>query len=135
MQTFRRSYYISPGKLNPDALICANDYTAFGAHEYLKTLGLRVPEDVVLTGFDNDHDSQFANPPLTTIELRPSCCNSRYPITLPIAERWVRASIPASLRGFSRSAAHRSSFIGSGETATSRPARFSLVAERQSSSP
>src|SRR5664280_2694331 len=52
----------------PDALICANDYMAYGAREVLQELGLRVPEDVALAGFDNDPDSRFANPPLTTIE-------------------------------------------------------------------
>ena len=61
-------HFFGPGRLNPDALICANDYTAFGAHEQLRSMGLRVPEDVVLTGYDNDQDSQFSNPPLTTIE-------------------------------------------------------------------
>ena len=52
----------------PDAIICANDYMAFGAGEVLQALGLRIPEDVALVGFDNDPDSRFINPPLTTIE-------------------------------------------------------------------
>ncbi len=54
--------------IKPDALVCANDYMAYGASDVLKAMGLRIPEDVVLTGFDNDHDSRVVNPPLTTID-------------------------------------------------------------------
>jgi diguanylate cyclase (GGDEF)-like protein len=54
--------------VKPDALICGNDYMAYGASEVLETLGIRVPDDVALTGVDNDQGARFANPPLTTIE-------------------------------------------------------------------
>src|ERR1035437_9127561 len=60
--------FLFDGNVKPDALICANDYMAYGAHQVLETLGLRVPEDVVLTGVDNDQGARYANPPLTTIE-------------------------------------------------------------------
>ena len=61
-------HFFAEGGPKPDALICANDYMAYGASDVLKALALRIPEDVVLTGFDNDQDSIRANPPLTTIE-------------------------------------------------------------------
>jgi diguanylate cyclase (GGDEF)-like protein len=60
--------FLFGGDVKPDALICANDYMAYGAYQVLETLGLRVPEDVVLTGVDNDPGAIYANPPLTTIE-------------------------------------------------------------------
>jgi diguanylate cyclase (GGDEF)-like protein len=60
--------FLFGGDVKPDALICANDYMAYGAHQVLESLGLRVPEDVVLTGVDNDQGARYANPPLTTIE-------------------------------------------------------------------
>ena len=60
--------FLFEGDIKPDALICANDYMAYGARQVLETLGLRVPEDVVLTGVDNDQGARYANPPLTTIE-------------------------------------------------------------------
>ncbi len=49
------------------ALVCANDQTAFGAMRALREHGLRVPEDVSVTGFDNDLSSDFFTPSLTTV--------------------------------------------------------------------
>lgn len=53
----------------PDALFCASDSIAVGALDALHELGLRVPEDVALVGFDNRHFSQYQRPPLTTVKL------------------------------------------------------------------
>lgn len=36
-----------------DALMCANDYTALGAIYALKELGIDIPDDIVVTGFDD----------------------------------------------------------------------------------
>lgn len=41
------------GKLPFDSIICFEDNMAFGAFTALEKAGLRVPEDVALTGFDN----------------------------------------------------------------------------------
>ena len=40
-------------EFRPTALICVNDITAVGALRELRERGLRVPEDVSVTGFDN----------------------------------------------------------------------------------
>ena len=53
----------------PTALICVNDVMAVGALRELRTRGLRVPEDVSVTGFDNVTLSQFAVPALTTVHI------------------------------------------------------------------
>ena len=37
----------------PTAAVCLNDYTAVGLSERLEYLGLSIPKDVALTGFDN----------------------------------------------------------------------------------
>ena len=37
----------------PDGIVCANDDIAMDAIRFLKTKGLKVPEDVMITGFDN----------------------------------------------------------------------------------
>jgi LacI family transcriptional regulator len=50
------------------ALMCANDQSAFGAMRALREHGLRVPEDVSVTGFDNDPVSAYYAPGLTTIQ-------------------------------------------------------------------
>ncbi|WHI53275.1 LacI family DNA-binding transcriptional regulator [Microbulbifer sp. MLAF003] len=51
----------------PTAIFCMNDEMAIGAVHQVKRMGLRVPEDVSVTGFDNIEFSQFTDPPLTTI--------------------------------------------------------------------
>jgi LacI family transcriptional regulator len=46
---------------------CANDQTAVGVIYALKARGLKVPDDVVVTGFDDITLTRYFNPPLTTI--------------------------------------------------------------------
>ncbi len=55
------------GKL-PDAFVCANDGLALGVCSTLEDLGLRVPEDVLVTGYDALHDGQVYDPALCTVE-------------------------------------------------------------------
>lgn len=52
----------------PEAVVCANDYMAVGLMRTLKTKGLRVPEDVIVTGFDNVPSISLSMPTLTTVE-------------------------------------------------------------------
>lgn len=51
----------------PDAFICANDMMALGVCAGMKSIGYRVPEDVLVTGFDRVKLGQEAQPPLATI--------------------------------------------------------------------
>lgn len=53
----------------PTALICVNDVTAVGALRELRERGLRVPQDVSVTGFDNVKLSEFCYPALTTVHI------------------------------------------------------------------
>lgn len=50
----------------PEAIICANDSMAIGVCSRLKELGIRVPEDIKVTGFDGIEFEQYHNPRLTT---------------------------------------------------------------------
>jgi LacI family repressor for deo operon, udp, cdd, tsx, nupC, and nupG len=50
-----------------DGVFCFNDLLAIGALRALAELGLRVPEDVAIAGFDNNEESAFSLPSLTTI--------------------------------------------------------------------
>lgn len=54
------------------AAVCYNDITAFGALTALGDQGLRAGTDFALVGFDNVLDAAHSNPPLTTIDIRPS---------------------------------------------------------------
>lgn len=53
--------------LHFDAVIAANDEMALGAMEALKERGLRIPDDVVVTGFDDIEDASYSTPALTSV--------------------------------------------------------------------
>jgi LacI family transcriptional regulator len=52
----------------PTAIFAANDLSAMMAMAAAAELGLRVPEDLSLVGFDNVPESALTVPPLTTVE-------------------------------------------------------------------
>lgn len=54
---------------NPTAIICVNDVTAVGALRELRERGIRVPQDISVTGFDNIKPSEFCYPALTTVHI------------------------------------------------------------------
>lgn len=49
------------------ALVAANDQMALGALRALHEVGLRVPQDVAVVGFDDIPEAAFFEPPLTTV--------------------------------------------------------------------
>lgn len=51
----------------PDGLICANDLIALGAMQRLRRAGVRVPEDVAVTGVDDTPFGRVSEPELTTV--------------------------------------------------------------------
>ncbi|MCL8000257.1 LacI family transcriptional regulator [Brucella sp. 21LCYQ03] len=54
----------------PDAIFCGSDEIARGAIDALRNLGLSVPNDVAVVGFDNwEVVSKQTRPPLTTIDM------------------------------------------------------------------
>jgi LacI family transcriptional regulator len=55
------------GPQRPTAVFAANDVTAIATIEVALDLGLRVPEDLSVVGFDNIPESALCNPPLTTV--------------------------------------------------------------------
>ncbi len=54
----------------PTAIFATNDIVAAGAWSKLLELGLRIPRDVSLMGFDDIQMSQYLIPPLTTVAQR-----------------------------------------------------------------
>jgi LacI family transcriptional regulator len=50
-----------------DAIVSANDLMAIGASDALSQVGVRVPEDVSIVGFDDIEDASFCSPALTTV--------------------------------------------------------------------
>jgi DNA-binding LacI/PurR family transcriptional regulator len=49
------------------ALVCGSDLMALGAVRAVRTLGLRVPRDVSVVGYDDSLLVGFTDPPLTTV--------------------------------------------------------------------
>lgn len=50
-----------------DALICATDSMAVGALQYLRSRGIRVPEQILLTGQGDSNISEATTPTITTV--------------------------------------------------------------------
>ncbi|MEL6645677.1 MAG: LacI family DNA-binding transcriptional regulator [Pseudomonadota bacterium] len=53
----------------PTAVLCGNDVLAAGALTQAKAMGLSVPDDVSITGFDDIELAQIVDPPLTTVHV------------------------------------------------------------------
>ena len=51
----------------PTAFLCANDNIAVKMYSICEELGLKIPEDISLIGFDNMSICQWMNPPLTSV--------------------------------------------------------------------
>ena len=81
-----RREYIRPGKFHrddgltegidllssaepPTAIFASSDLQALGVYEAARTLGLRVPDDLSVVGYDDLAIAQWAGPPLTTVRV------------------------------------------------------------------
>jgi LacI family transcriptional regulator len=53
----------------PTAIFCANDLMAVGCYEALRELGLRIPENVAVMGYDDREIAQHLHPPLSSVLL------------------------------------------------------------------
>ena len=53
----------------PDVFLCANDFVAIDTLQAFKKLGISVPRDVYLCGFDDSPESRVMSPTLTTIHI------------------------------------------------------------------
>lgn len=53
------------------AIVCGEDITAAGAVKALLRAGLRVPQDVAVTGFNNSEYARICEPQLTTVDNKP----------------------------------------------------------------
>ncbi len=51
----------------PDAIVCGADIIALGVVSALRERGLRIPQDVAVTGFDDISFAEVSDPPLTTV--------------------------------------------------------------------
>jgi LacI family xylobiose transport system transcriptional regulator len=99
----------------PTAIFTGNDLQAFGVYEAARSLGLTVPGDVSVVGYDDIPPSRWMGPQLTTV---------RQPLT-EMAEQATRLVL--ALRTESRTSAARldlaTSLIVRGSTAPPKTAK------------
>ncbi|MCR5590674.1 MAG: GGDEF domain-containing protein [Lachnospiraceae bacterium] len=60
-------YFESKGLLEADAYVCANDQMALGAFYALSDRGIKVPEDTILSGYDNIFEAANHYPRVTSV--------------------------------------------------------------------
>ncbi len=62
-------YLLDGREKNPDVIVCANDYMAIAVMNALRDRGIRVPEDIAITGFDDISEAQASLPLLSTVRV------------------------------------------------------------------
>ena len=65
-QAFSELWQATP---KPTAIICGNDVLAVGAIARAQEIGLRVPEDISIVGFDDIDLASIVSPKLTTVHV------------------------------------------------------------------
>ncbi|MBE6862272.1 MAG: GGDEF domain-containing protein [Ruminococcus sp.] len=60
--------FVESGKPMPEAIVCANDDMAISAMIALNALGYRIPEDIIVSGFDNTYRAHNYPTELTSVE-------------------------------------------------------------------
>jgi LacI family transcriptional regulator len=60
---------LSSGKDRPTALFVGNDSIAIGCYKAAHELGVKIPEELSIVGFNDVSSAQYMVPPLTTIKL------------------------------------------------------------------
>jgi LacI family transcriptional regulator len=53
----------------PDGIFCCNDHLAIAVHRGLRDLGIRMPEDTALVGCDGIEETEYHDPPISTVDL------------------------------------------------------------------
>jgi diguanylate cyclase (GGDEF)-like protein len=92
--------YLATGA-DVDAVVALNDRSALGCIDALQAMGLRVPQDVVVTGFDNEELSLLSRPMLTTVCQNPAeqgAIAGRMLLRLRGGQRAEHCRVPVSLR-------------------------------------
>ena len=81
----------------PRAVVCSNDQMALGVLDVFRLRGIRVPEDVIVTGFDGIEAGRQSTPRLTTVH-QPMVDLGRAAIRAMLSRLEDREQPPISLR-------------------------------------
>jgi DNA-binding LacI/PurR family transcriptional regulator len=56
-------------KNRPQAIFASNDMTAIGCYQIARNMGMKIPDDIAIAGFDDIFVSQFLSPRMTTVKV------------------------------------------------------------------
>ena len=79
-------------KFRPDAIVCSNDIAAGWLAATLRKLGVLVPRDVMIAGFDDVREAASMKPPLTSV--RQPCFELANMAFKTLLERMANAKLP-----------------------------------------
>ena len=90
----------------PTAIMCSTDLLALATVQAATKLGLMVPDDIAICGFDDFPFAEFVQPALTTVRVpayemggRPLACSSRDSTGDGVAAEQIEFSVELLLRG------------------------------------
>ena len=66
---YKAAWDLLPRPDRPSAVFAVSDRLAYGVLRAAQEMGLRVPADLAVAGFDNAEWSDYSRPPLTTVEF------------------------------------------------------------------
>ncbi|OGV53238.1 MAG: hypothetical protein A2017_06125 [Lentisphaerae bacterium GWF2_44_16] len=81
-----RKAFLRP--LPTTAIMCHSDFFAIEAYKTLKSMSLRIPEDVAVMGFCGAPDGEYMEPPLSTIDLGYFSIGKKIVELLNTADKW-----------------------------------------------
>lgn len=90
-------------RIDADTLFYSNDFMAFGALRALQEVGIRVPDDVCVCGFDGIEVARFSTPSITTAiqptdQMAIACVDSLFDqIDSGIKNERIEITIPAEI--------------------------------------
>ena len=88
---------ISDPAKRPTAILCANDLMAIGVMRFCRESGIRIPDDLGITGFDDIPNAEFLRPSLSTV-TQPAQDMGRAAAELLLYRKGVRAEAPLMTR-------------------------------------
>ncbi len=68
-EAYEQTLELMAQKQRPDAIFCCSDYMAMGCYQAIAELGLTIPQDVAVVGYDNQQIASECFPALTSLEL------------------------------------------------------------------
>ena len=69
LRGYQLAFELLRTKRHPTAILCGNDLMAIGVLEAASEIGLKVPEDLSVMGYDDQELSRYTHPPLSTLVL------------------------------------------------------------------